>query len=123
MDSVSDESNLQLQPIDDVTPERLFERRWALTLLSRVLLLLEKEMSERGRGPLFAACRDFLLNDSADSYASVAKQFEMTESAVKVAVHRMRQRYREILLNEVRQTISDEGDLEDEIQHLLAVLT
>jgi RNA polymerase sigma-70 factor (ECF subfamily) len=122
LDADQSELNLQNQITETLTPEAIFERRWAMTLLSRVLDLLRNEMSERGRADVFEKCRDCLLGEPSQSYCAIAESLCMTESAVKVTVHRMRQRYRELLLQEVSQTLTNADDLDDEIQHLLKVV-
>lgn len=122
LDTLQSESYLSLHPVDTITPEQTYERRWAMTLLARVLNLLEQEMAKRNRSELFELCRECLTGEDNLTLASIAKSLDMTESAVKVAIHRMRQRYRELLIQEVSHTLSDESDLTDEIQHLLRVL-
>ncbi|MBL8814895.1 MAG: sigma-70 family RNA polymerase sigma factor [Planctomyces sp.] len=122
LDTLQSESYLSLHPVDTITPEQTYERRWAMTLLARVLHLLKQEMAARNRSELFEMCREYLLGDDNQSLASIAESLRMTESAVKVAVHRMRKRYRELLIQEVSHTLNDENDLNDEIQHLLQAL-
>jgi RNA polymerase sigma factor (sigma-70 family) len=109
----------QLEPRDDVTPERVFDRRWALTLLDRVLARLKGEFHERGKGPLFDTLKVFLDGDrSGESYKEVGAALDMSEGAVKVAVHRLRRRFRDILRDEIAQTVERDEDIEDEIKHL-----
>ncbi len=122
LDTLQSESHLSLHPVDTITPEQTYERRWALTLLARVLHILKQEMAARNRSELFENCRECLLGDDNRPLASIAKSLGMTESAVKVAIHRMRQRYRELLIQEVSHTLDDENNLDDEIQHLLRAL-
>lgn len=114
------ESLACLEPADDRTPERLFERRWAIVLLDRVLQLLEAEYGERGKSELFTLCRGALTGCGIDDqYASIAATCKMTEAAVKVAIHRMRNRYRELLRAEVAQTVTCESEVEDELRALM----
>ncbi|MFN9719344.1 MAG: RNA polymerase sigma factor [Planctomycetota bacterium] len=122
IDQLQGESAVALHPADYETPEAAFERSWATTLLARVLDLLRTQMIERGRGEVFDRCRDCLLGAPVDSCASIAASMGLTESAIKVAIHRMRQEYRDLLFREVRQTLSDESELEDEMRHLLSVV-
>jgi len=111
------------EPSAELSPEAVFERRWATTLLERVLAELEAEFTARGRGDRFAALRIYLDDpDPGRTYAEVARELECSEGAVKVTVHRMRQRFRELLLDAVRDTVDDPGDLEDELRALLAAL-
>jgi RNA polymerase sigma-70 factor (ECF subfamily) len=123
LDFDSAEQSCRLEPADGWTPEREFERRWALTLLDRVLSHLAAEYRERGRDDLFQRCRVFLTGETAGpSYAEVASSLGMTEGAVKVTIHRLRQRYRELLRNEIKQTVAAPEDVADELNHLLAAL-
>ena len=114
------ESRVCLEPADHRTPEILFERRWAITLLDRVLGQLAQEMSDKGRSQLFECCRGCLTGVGLDEhYASIASQCGVTEAAVKVAVHRLRARYRELLIEEVRQTVASEAEVVDELRALM----
>ncbi len=114
------ESQCRIEPIDDRTPESLFERRWAITLLDRVLHLLDEEYSRKGKQQFFTMCRGSLTGlGIEEQYASIAAACGMTEPAVKVAVHRMRARYRELLLAEIAQTVSSESEIEDELRALM----
>lgn len=123
LDLESAERQYQSEPADLRTPESLYERRWALTLLDRVLRALESEYTERGKGELFTLCRTFLAGSSpVTRYADVGKALGMTESAVKVAVHRLRKRYRELLQTEVAQTIDESSSVGDELNRLLVAL-
>lgn len=109
----------QLEPRDDLTPERIFDRRWALTLLDRVLARLKAEFHERGKGGMFETLKVFLDGDrSGDSYKEVGAALEMTEGAVKVAVHRLRRRFRDLLRDEIAQTVERADQIDDEIRHL-----
>ena len=114
------ESRCGLVPSDNETAEAVFERRWALTLLDRVLQLLEDEYQSKGRSDFFAACRSALIGaDSSELYSQIAERHGMTEGAVKVAIHRMRTRYRELLRIEVGQTVANPDDIDDEIRSLM----
>ncbi len=104
---------------NNVDAESIFERRWALTLLNQVLLRLEQEMKDKGRQDLFDLCRGFLvLDDSRMPVAEIAAKTQSTESAVKVFVYRLRNRYRELLMEEVRSTVDHDRDVPDELQSL-----
>jgi RNA polymerase sigma-70 factor (ECF subfamily) len=123
LDFGSAEQHCTLEPADGWTPEREFERRWALTLLERVLARLGGEYAERGRGELFDRCRVCLTGETGGpSYAQLARQLGMSEGSVKVTVHRMRHRYRELLRDEIEQTVVSPEDVDDELDHLLAAL-
>lgn len=123
LDVDSAERQYQREPVDERTPESLYERRWALTLLDRVLAALECEYVDRGKSELFDQCRVFLAGGSPSiTYAAIGESLEMTENAVKVAVHRLRQRYRELLQAEVAQTIDEHSSVDDELNRLLVAL-
>ena len=114
------ESKCGLEPSVNETAEAVFERRWALTLLDRVLQLLEGEYQSKGRSDFFAACRGALIGtDSAEQYSEIAERHGMTEGSVKVAIHRMRTRYRELLRIEVGQTVASAEDIDDELRSLM----
>ncbi|MEZ0267688.1 MAG: hypothetical protein ACAI43_23400, partial [Phycisphaerae bacterium] len=112
-----------LEPAHDLTPQREFERRWALTVLERALAALAEEFAAAGKTRLFDALKAYLVGDAgAAPYAEVAGQLGMTEGAVKVAVHRLRERYRTALRREIAGTIVDPGKVDEEIADLFAAL-
>ncbi len=111
------------EPAHHLTPEKLFERRWALTLLEQVLTRLRQEFVAKGKRQLFDRLRGFLQGDRAkSSYGRVATELGMTDGAVKMAVHRLRQRYRELLREEITRTVDDPDRIDDEIRQLFAAL-
>jgi RNA polymerase sigma factor (sigma-70 family) len=111
------------EPADNWTPQRIFERRWALTLLDRTLARLRHEHEASGKLAHFDALKTFLTGQAgAPSLRQVAEQLEMTEGAVKVAVHRLRQKYRELLRAEIAQTVAAEEEVDSELALLLAAL-
>ncbi len=112
------------EPAHAETAEKLFERRWALALLEQVLARLRNEYEGAGRGRLFEGLKDRLTGDARGmSHARVAAQLGLSEGAVKVAVHRLRRRYRDLLREEIAQTLDDPGQVEDEIRALFAALS
>jgi RNA polymerase sigma-70 factor (ECF subfamily) len=112
------------EPAHAETPERLFDRRWALTLLARVLDRLEGELSGLNKGPLFERLKPALMGESdASSYAQIGTELGMTAGAVKVAVHRLRKRFRAILQDEISRTLADPGDFQQEINELFLALS
>lgn len=118
------EARFRLEPADEQTPERAFERQWATTLLARVLEKLQQEYLEKDRGDLFAACRGYLVGSrESGGYARTAIDIGSTEAAVKIAVHRMRQRYRELLKQEVADTVESPLEVEEELRSLLAAVS
>lgn len=124
LDAHSAEERYRLEPMELMDAEKLFERRWAVTLLDRVLERLEKEFSEAGKSRLFERLREFLLGDRASAtYQETGNTLGMTEGAVKVAVHRMRQRYRELFQDEIAQTVADPAEIEGETRHVFTVMS
>jgi RNA polymerase sigma-70 factor (ECF subfamily) len=110
------------EPGHDQTPERLFERRWALTLLERVLQRLQQDYEDSGKGNLFERLKGQLAGETVGSYAEAAAELGLTEGAVKVAAHRLRQRYRDLLRDEIAQTLDDPAAVDDEIHALFTAL-
>ena len=117
------DARYRLEPAHDLTPERLFERRWALTLLEQVLANLAEEMQRAGKAELFDALKVYLAaQSSAPPHAEVAAKIGMSEGAVKVAVHRLRQWYRQLLRDEIAKTVGDDRDVDEEIGRLFSAL-
>jgi DNA-directed RNA polymerase specialized sigma24 family protein len=124
LDVETAEGTYQLEGQDDLTPEKLFDARWATVLLDRALTRLRREYAGSKRGALFDQLKGFLTGDSADvPYAQAARGLEMTESAVKVAVHRLRRRFRAALVEEISHTVADPADIDAEIRHLLQAVS
>jgi RNA polymerase sigma factor (sigma-70 family) len=116
------EQRYLLEPADSITPESVFERRWAETILARVLDRLEAESN--GHALRFEQLKVFLIEaKGAAAFADMARQLGVTESALKSVVHRMRRRYAELFRDEVSQTVANMADLDDEMRHLLTVLS
>lgn len=106
---------------DPVTPEMLFERHWAEGVLARTRAALRAEYEAAGKTDVFQQLEGMLTGEKR-LYADVARELGTTEGAVKVRVHRLRRRFRELLEAEVGATVADDGEVEDEIRHLIAVL-
>jgi RNA polymerase sigma-70 factor (ECF subfamily) len=123
LDALSAEERYPMEPVEPLDAVKLFERRWALTLLERALDRLETEFRQTGRGELFENLRDSLLGDRSSSCRQVAAALGMREGAVRVAVHRMRQRYRELFREEVSQTVADPAEVEDEMRQVVAAIS
>jgi RNA polymerase sigma-70 factor (ECF subfamily) len=105
------------------TPEQAFEKQWALTLLETVLRGLREDYDQRNQGRLFEALKPCLMGTrESQPYATLAANLEMSEGAVKVAVHRLRGHYRERLKAEIANTVESPSDVEDEMRHLFRVL-
>jgi RNA polymerase sigma factor (sigma-70 family) len=106
-----------------LSPDRLYERRWALALLDQVLTRLETDYQAAGNAMLFDRLKEFLVGEGGrPTQAEIASELGMTENAVKQAFHRFRQHYRELLREEIAQTVIAPGDVEDELRHLVSVL-
>ena len=117
------EARLALEPKDGATPESLFDRRWALTLIGRVQDRLRFEMVAAGEGEKFDALEPALVGDRIDAgYAGLANRFGTSESAVKSMVFRLRRRFRELLRREIGETVTSEADEESELRDLLRAL-
>jgi RNA polymerase sigma-70 factor (ECF subfamily) len=111
------------EPAHTLTAEKLFDRRWALTLLDEVLARLRQEYAGKGKAELFEVLRPYLVGDPDTApYAGTAGQLGLSKGAVKVAVHRLRQRYREVLREEIARTLDDPEQVDEEIRELFAAL-
>jgi DNA-directed RNA polymerase specialized sigma24 family protein len=123
LDLDAGEGRYQSEPVEQWTPERLFERRWALTLLERVLARLGERYAEQGKRALFESLKTFLTQpETAGMQADQAAGLGMTEGALKVAVHRLRRRYRDLLREEIAETVAQPDEMADELDYLMAAL-
>lgn len=112
------------EPVDQVTPEHSYERRWALTLIDKVLQALRTEHEQAGRTLWFDALNPCLVGDRpALSYNELAAKLGVSEGAVKSAVHRLRQRFRDLLQEEIAQTVASPEEAEEELRYLITVLS
>jgi len=124
LDAQAAEDRFRLEPAHELTPERLFERRWALSLLGKVFDRLAQDYAEADKQELFAELQEFLAPGAeAVSYALPAQRLHMNEGAVRMAVHRLRQRYGQLFREEVAHTVADPDEIEEEMRHLLRVLS
>ena len=119
----SGEDRYQREPAHDETPERIFERRWALSVLDRVVEKLRNEFVQHGRSEHFERLKVFLLGQSDAPYAALAREMNTSEGALKVAIHRLRKRYRELFRQEIADTVADSAEVEPELRFLAAALT
>ena len=111
------------EPVDNLSPDQVFERRWAQTVFQVALNRLREEYVASGRSPFFDSLKDFQPREpGAPSYAEIGVKFGITEAAVKSAVQRMRQRHREILREEIAHTVTSPAEVDEEIRHLREVL-
>lgn len=122
-DEIKAEDRYQHEPRNDLTPEKLFDQKWAASLLEQVMEVLRLEYQSLGKGPLFEVLRGIIWGGRQEGgYEALAAKSGMTEAAFKVAVHRMRTRFKECLRQEVAQTVATPGEVDDELRHLLASL-
>jgi RNA polymerase sigma factor (sigma-70 family) len=118
------EGRYDIEPADRRNPEVLFDQRWALTLMERVLQRLKEEQEASGRGEVFSRLQGHLAgSERVESYAAAGAAMGMSEGAVRVAAHRLRQRYGEILRDEIGQTVETREEIEEEIRYLISVLS
>ena len=111
------------EPVERLTPEEIYERRWALTILDRALGRLRGELVEADRAAEFDALKGFLTGEEPRlPYREVAAALSMTEAAVKMSVHRLRQRFGALLRQEIAETVARPDDVDDEVRHLLGVI-
>jgi RNA polymerase sigma factor (sigma-70 family) len=112
-----------IEPADNLSSDRIYERRWALTLLEQVLARLGEEYRVAGNAQLFEQLKQLLTDEPGRPLqAEIAQQLSMSENAVKQSFHRLRQRYRSLLREEIAHTVAVPGDVEDELRHFIAVL-
>ena len=124
LDLAAAESRLDVEPADNSAPDKLFEKRWALTLLDEVLNRLEREYQDEGKIELFTALKQTLMGSrESQPYRELATALSMNEGAVKVAAHRLRKRYRELIRAEIANTLDETQDVDEEMKHLFAALT
>jgi len=123
IDRETAEGRYALEPSHGLTPEKIFNRRWALTLLEEVLARLGEEQARAGRQRIFEKLKVFLPGAlEATPYAAVAEELGMKEVTLKVAVHRLRRRFRDLLLEQIAHTVESEEEVEAELRHLFAAL-
>jgi len=123
LDALAAEGEFLADAADHLTPERAFERRWALTLLMTVMSRLEAEFCVGARAELFAELRGRLWGEQRGEPASaIAARLQLSESAIHVMLHRLRHRLRELIRNEIAEQVASARDLEDELAHLIRVL-
>ncbi len=122
-DSLEAESRFQAEPVDDASPDKLFDRSWARAAMGRAFERLAEEFAATGRSGLFHHLKKYLAAAAAGSaYREIASQLGLSPVAVKVSVHRLRARYRELIRSEVARTVADPTDIEDELRHLVSLL-
>ena len=124
LDLAAAEERYDLEPADHSTPAKIFEKQWALTLLNEVLNRLEGEYGREGKTELFAALKETLMGArETQPYAELAARLSMNEGAIKVAVHRLRKRYRELVRAEIAHTLDQSQDIDEKMRRLFSALT
>lgn len=124
LDAQEAEGHYALEPADPVTPDQLFERRWALTILEQTFVRLRGEYVTAGKGKLFETLQPCLSgDDTSRSYADIGAELNLSEGAARVAAHRMRTRYTELLRAEISKTLASPGEVETELAALRAALS
>ena len=124
LDVPAGEEGYLLEPVDDLTPDQVFERRWAQAVLQTALNRLREEYAARGQAELFKRLQDYVPHEPGGrSYAQLGGEFAMTEAAIKSAVQRMRQRHRELLREEIAHTVTRPEEIEEELRHFRTLLS
>ena len=124
LDSEAAESRYWEEPVADLTPERLYEQRWACVLLERVMQRLEEDSAEASKRHFFEALKPFLVGENRSAtYAQLALKLGVSEAALKMKVQRLRHRYQRLLREEIAHTVASPAEVEDEIGYLFRVLS
>ena len=123
IDQDAAEERYALEPADEASPERLFEKRWALTLLENIVAELREEFVASGKSELFDGLQPFLAwNSAEESYREVAGRLGVSENSARVTVFRMRKRYGELMRRHIAETVNSEEEVEEEMQFLMGVI-
>jgi RNA polymerase sigma factor (sigma-70 family) len=123
LDEQTAEERYRFEPVDNCTPEKLFERRWAMTVLEEARAHLREEYEAAGKREMFDRLAGFYRADeSTIGYAELAALLGVSENAIRSQVHRLRRRYRQLVREEIAHTVSDPTQIDEEIRHLLAAL-
>lgn len=122
IDEAAAEGFYGAEPVESETPDRVFDKLWAAALLRQTLERLRKEYIEGDKAALFAALEPALTGEPPGCYPLIAAQLNMSEAAVRVAVHRLRARFREVLRSEVAQTVTSNEEIDAELHHLLSIV-
>lgn len=118
------EHRFQNEPSDDLTAEKHFDRKWALTVITEAQSELGQEFTEKGKGPIFNEIGEYLLNSpEPGEYAAIATRLDLKEDNLRAIVSRMRKKFKEILRSQVRATVSSDEEIDEEIQYLLNVFS
>jgi len=124
LDAQVSEGHYRLEPVDELDPERLFERRWARTILDNALARLRAEFVSAGRAEEYGVLRAFEPGEQKTmSYAEAAGRLGVSESAVKSMIHRLRQRHRKLVREEIGHTVTTIAEIDEELRHLITVIS
>ena len=122
IDTSGGEERYAIEPLDESTPQLLYEQAWATAVLNQSIALLEAEYAQSGKLQLFRNLLPALQGDAQVTYAVLGASLGLSEGAIKAAVHRLRQRYRELLRSAVAHTVADPREIDGELRHLMQVL-
>ena len=123
LEEIAEHQRFDLEPVEALTADQIYERQWATAVLDQVLASLDHEYRDSGRGLLFDRLKTLLADEPGHpSQAQIGAELGMTENAVKQAFHRLRLRYREVLREQIAHTVATPAEVEDELRHLIAVL-
>ena len=124
LDQPTPEDRYRLEVADNLSPETLFERRWAQTLLDQALLRLRAEFATAGKAEHYEVLKTFGPGEQTTlSYAEAAGRLGVSEGTVRMMIHRLRQRHRELVREEIAQTVSTAAEIDEELRHLIAVIS
>jgi RNA polymerase sigma factor (sigma-70 family) len=123
LDAQEAEQRYRLEPVDHLDAERIYERRWATILLDQALERLRAESAAAGKEELFEHLRRFVAGDREVTFGEVAFGLGLSEAAIKSAVHRLRQRYRELVREEIGRTVADPAEINAEIRYLIQLMS
>ena len=123
LDAQEAEDRYRLEPVDRLDAEKIYERRWAMTLIEQALARLREESAAAGKAELFERLRRFVVGESEATWGEAASELGLTEGAMKAAVHRLRERYRVLLRDEIAHTVADPAEIEEEVRYLIRVIT
>jgi RNA polymerase sigma factor (sigma-70 family) len=123
LDARQAEGRYQLEPVERLDAEKIFERRWAMTLVEQALARLRDESAAAGRTELFERLRRFVAGESDTTWGEAGAELGLSEGAMKAAVHRLRERYRVLLRDEIAQTVASPSEIEAEVRYLIRVIS
>jgi RNA polymerase sigma-70 factor (ECF subfamily) len=123
LDAQEAEERYRLEPVDHLDAEKIYERRWAMTLVEKALERLRDESVAAGKGGLFERLRRFVAGESEATWGEAAAELALSEGAMKAAVHRLRERYRVLLRDEIAHTVADPAEIEEEVRYLIRVIS